>query len=440
MRDRLCVDVMGTPVEVDLANLAASDALRVREVLRPYVRDRTGNAPEALIEVGPGPGDDAVVRTARELGWAVMSRRPDLWWLRIAGTLTTPAGDVVLFCESPAGVSVSGSDADVVPARRDGLVGIDREGGTDPILCHAGDFSWVEETEDAPDRKNRVSRRRVVRIAVWGPRTADAGEVENLADGEAIELLVGATVGAEALHRPLTLVQSVLDATGGAVRIRSADPDAVRSLLVRAASRDGARGTGSTAHRDSHRVVPAESSDASPRLYRGRVLDAIDLPGAELALTVVGSGEAVRVLEPSSAGIWRVADGVPMGDILDATTAGRGSATAATTREAVEATVAALVADRVLTHEPTWAVDPNAVWRSSAHHTYVLSADRDEPPLSLRDSAHHIWQTLVEERACSVRHLAEAASAHYGVVVADIEDEIGRLVDDFRARGLVARV
>jgi hypothetical protein len=348
MPDWLCVDVMGTPIDVALSNLTPGEADAVRHALHERTLPRREGRDAVVLEARCDPGADPVAQVTRDLAEIAAERHPQHWWLRVAGTVVTSGGEIVLVCgELPASSPPAGAGLPF-----EGLVGIDIEGGVDPVLSMSGDFSWIEGAPNAARRLVPRSTYRLAQIVVAERTQGTPRAPEPLPTHEAVGLLMRLTVGAARQHRPRTVARALVRATGGVVRIGYADR---AELRARIAELTGARTSTSRA---------ADETD----------------------------GEVVGLTQQSVDG------------------------------------------------QAAWAVGEDTIWRSSSDRTYVLNARDAEAPVVLRDSAHHIWSTLLAEKPCTVSRLAELVSAHYGSAVGDVEDGVGQLIQDLRARGLVHQV
>lgn len=267
--------------------------------------------------------------------------------------------------------------------------------------------------------------------------------MERLSDREAIEYLVHETVGLERLRKPLAAIQSFLGATGGALRIRYSNSVELRTLVAQSIERGDIAGINNMLEWTRNVAKFPPLGAPAPPIYSGRVSDATPLQGGGAALIVIESENVVlRILDPVSADVWVASSG----GTFEATTprssfTGKKSAASETSgADILDQTITRMLDVHVLGHRPVWAVAAGTLWRSSSERTYIVASHQSDAPILLGGSAHHIWQTLVAERACSVLRLAEVVSARYGVAIEDVESEIGALVEELHTLRLVSLV
>lgn len=356
MADRFVVQAMGTLVEVDVSDLSEEGSSRARNLLSSRIVTRPASH---TISVRSPAGSDAAVISdiARHLSEVVRSEQPHLWWVAIEASLIGAEG-VVLVCGMSDQTDSDGTSPQDMAAGET-VVGIDTEGGLDPMLCMSSDLSWREVSVSGSTAEKVPSFARVRKIVI-AERAAvgTEGVTESLPMRDALPALIAASRGPLQRRDAVDALEAMLKLTGGAVRVRYTDAaDLERSVRSLAAQLE-------TNHPLQSERTPAGVESGNVR--QDRVID---------------------------------------------------SATNRARR---------------------WAAGADAVWRSSADHTYVLNtSDPSAVPILLEQSAHIIWQELAAQRETTISQIVQHLSVMYGVSGEEIADSVDSLLRELRDRGLV---
>lgn len=234
MADRFVVQAMGMLIEVDVSGLPEKDTLRARNVLSSRIVARPASY-SVSADSPARPESSILSRIAREVSEVVRSEQPHLWWVAIEASLIGADG-VILVCKAGDSIGVDHTS----PQNQVGgeaVVGIDAEGGIDPLLCLSADLSW-RETVASGGMGERIPSFARLRKIVFAERIAAEAETttEPLPRQDALQALISASRGLAQLRDAADALDSMLERTGGAVRVRYTDPTAlersVRSLVT----------------------------------------------------------------------------------------------------------------------------------------------------------------------------------------------------------------
>ncbi|CAH0213832.1 hypothetical protein SRABI76_02334 [Microbacterium oxydans] len=234
MADRFVVEAMGIPVEVDVSGLGEEGASRARNLLNSRIITR--DASHTISAYSPtGRDSSAISDIARKVSEVVRSERPHLWWVAIKASLIGADG-VVLVCRThdPIGSDGTSSQNQV---GGEAVVGIDSEGGLDPMLCLSSDLSWRALSALGGSAEKVPSFARLQKIVIAERVSAGAVRMtESLPLGEALQALIAASRGLVPLRDAKDALEGILKRTGGAVRVRYTDSaeleTSVRSLAT----------------------------------------------------------------------------------------------------------------------------------------------------------------------------------------------------------------
>lgn len=209
MADRFLARAMGTLLAVDAPALPAG----AMEYIASRVVDCEADGAEVhATRLDPLPREavpDALRRLARALTATLAPEFPALFWLPFTAAVVRETGVVIV------------RDADRPAGDPYDVVGIDAEGGLDPLLCMAaellpsGDGAWSEPSTPLP-LWSRVSRVIVAQRVEQEAQTS----IEVMPHRHAAEHLLAGRGTPPRLPDALDAVVSLLVATGGAVRVR----------------------------------------------------------------------------------------------------------------------------------------------------------------------------------------------------------------------------
>lgn len=234
MADRFVVQAMGILIEVDVSGLSEEGSSRARNLFSSRIVTRP--ASRTISVYSPAGRDSATIsHIARKVSEVVRSEQPHLWWVAIEASLIGADG-VVLVCRThdSIGSDVTSSQNQV---GGEAVVGIDAEGGLDPMLCFSSDLSWraVSASGGSAESVPSFARLRKIVIAERVPAGAER-MTESLPLRDARQALTAASRGLVQLRDAEDALERMLERTGGAVRVRytdSADLErSVRSLAT----------------------------------------------------------------------------------------------------------------------------------------------------------------------------------------------------------------
>ncbi|UJP08903.1 hypothetical protein L2X99_10445 [Microbacterium sp. KUDC0406] len=247
MGERIVVSAVGAAVEVDMTDLAEADRAVVADAWRDA---RLPDARHVDVSVRAAASDDAermLARVSTDVTLAALEhRRGDLWMLHAAGLADERGHVVALAAPSGAGKTTAARHLSARYAYvSDETVGVDSQGG---IAAYRKPLSMIQpdrvhkqqippsqfESGEWPARPLRLSALAVLARDEAAP---EVPEVTPLSTAEALEALGPQSSYLCDLRDGLHLVEALLRATGGAVRIRyreaSSLDDAVAALLDR---------------------------------------------------------------------------------------------------------------------------------------------------------------------------------------------------------------
>ncbi|GAA5147396.1 hypothetical protein GCM10025768_07380 [Microbacterium pseudoresistens] len=451
MSGRILVSAVGAVVEIDVSELesAASEAIRDawRDALLGYDRD-----PDAVVRPRTDLDDAAMLSklsTTVTLA-ALEHRQGELWMLHAAGLADERGHVVVLSARSGTGKTTASRHL----ARRfayvsDETVGIDSQGG---VVAYRKPLSLIVNAGYAKDQVP-------VSAAVAGPelphalrlskvvvldRRDDAGphaRVEPLSLADAVMALAPQSSYLTAMRSPLRTIASLLDATGGAVRVtyREAESlDGVIDALMDAEPPNDPLVARPEARVDAATVSGAEDQDPD-RWFRGPASDALDVGEGRLALLRRSQdGGKLELLDGIAPAIWRGAAGRTMEDISTGLIAEFGSPADTVDVEALVGTrIEELAELELLAAEPSWRITDAAAWVGDQERVTVMNVATGSQPLALDGSAAIIWTVLADGLALRQSALLEHCVAAFDIAVDSIRADVLALLDQLREAGVV---
>lgn len=355
MADRFLVSAVGAIVEVDVSSRDERFQRRAHDAWADarYDGDREADAVTAVRE---GLEDDAA------LSWlstdvtvaALAHRRNDpIWMLHAAGLADDIGRVVVLSAASGTGKTTAARHL----ARRlayvsDETVGIDATGR---VVPYRKPLSIIREHSAHKDQvalsgihgpRPLPEGLRVAKIVVID-RTPDGPEqpqIDELGLSEALELLGPQTSYLGEGEAPLQLIAAILDATGGAVRIRYREVAAIDELIDDLLATETRPLCPVEPRRlDETVVVPREGT-----FVRAEVVDELERDGRTVLLQRTSTGGRIHVLDGIGPALWSAADGRTLDELTSAVIAEHGAPEGADARSLVDAAVRELVEDGLL--------------------------------------------------------------------------------------------
>ncbi|MFC4139903.1 MULTISPECIES: PqqD family protein [unclassified Microbacterium] len=448
MGERIVISAVGVSVEIDMAELDEA----VREQVAEAWRDaRLPDGRHVDVTVPVAASDDTE-RTLSNLSTqvtlaALAHRKGDLWMLHAAGLADERGHVVVLAAPSGTGKTTAARHLSARYAYvSDETVGVDSQGG---IVAYRKPLSVIQpdrvhkeqippsqfEGGEWPQKALRLS---ALAVLERDPAAPEQPEVTPLTTAEALEALGPQSSYLCDLRDGLHLLEALLRATGGAVRIRyreaSSLDDAIASLLDREPPFAPVVPT-------YEAPAPDRVTDAGERLYRGAVVDAMELPddGRIAVLQRSSSGGRLSVLDGIAPAIWRAANGATFDELVTAVTDAIGAPPeGADAADLVRVAADELRTSGMLAGEPCWRLDPRVAWTDGDDRTVVLGlADPQAQPLALERSAHAVWQVLSSKGAVTQGELLREVAEAFDVEPAEIEGDVVDLLEGLRVKRVV---
>lgn len=445
MSDRFHVSAVGAVIEIDLSLLDDSDKARVHDVWADAMLV-SHRAPAAVVQPQPQGDEEKMlsVLSTDVTRAAVRHQAGRLWMLRGATAFADARGHVIAVLSSG---EEDGSAARELYARysciSDAIVGIDASGRVETYFKPASLSDPVSgETHSVrPSRldgsSNVPAGLRLSKVIIHdrGSSATSASEAEQLDMAEALSLLAPRSEALDRTRGALRAAESVLRATGGAVRIHGGETSVVTTMIDRLF--DEQPTDAKRAQPPSVRDVPVDAAGKGhvPGPFRGPVLDALELDHGRIALLARGpAGAEVRVLQAVEARLWAEADGGHGGSGFDA---GQGSAGQ---HEAVrgEAERHALLEEGLLAHEPSWRVSDGTSWTTSTVRSFVFNpASNTSGPIALEGSANAIWSILTRYLSLAQSELIDECARLFEIEPSRIESDVTGLLEQLRRADVV---
>ncbi|MCK2035925.1 hypothetical protein KZC51_07230 [Microbacterium sp. SSW1-49] len=365
MSDRFLVSAVGAVIAVDSASRGGSFQRRARDAWSDALID--GEADEdAVVTVRDTVSDDeALSLLSTDITLAALSHRQgdQLWMLHAAGLAEESGRVVVLSAASGTGKTTAARHLSRDYAYvSDETIAID---GTGAVLPYRKPLSIID-----PQAAHKVQTAlssidggralpaslRVAKIVVLD-RSPDGPlepVLEELDTATALELLAPQTSYLAHIPEPLQLIDALLTATGGAVRLRyreiSTVDAAIGTLIATepaAVSRISPVGAANTAPA----IAPREGGFA-----RADAVDALDLRDGRLAvLRRSREGGLVSILDGIGPAIWGAANATGLDEIVRAVVAAHGTPDRVDAAQAVASAAQHLVDEGLLQRFPAQA-------------------------------------------------------------------------------------
>lgn len=365
MSDRFLVSAVGAVVAVDTASRDGSFQRRARAAWSDALI--TGDAtPDATVAVRDAVSDDeALSLLSTDVTLAALSHRQgeQVWMLHAAGLADDSGRVVVLSAASGTGKTTAARHLSRHYAYvSDETVAIESSGA---VVPYRKPLSIIE-----PDAVHKVQtalssidggralpdRLRVAKIVVLD-RTAD-GPLEPVLDeldvATALELLAPQSSYLGLVPAPLQLIDALLTATGGAVRLRYREVSTLDTVI------------GTLIAAEPAAVPPIPSSgteidqsaiDAPGGTYaRAAAVDALDLGDGLLAVLQQSSGGGrVNILDGIGPAIWAAANASELDEIVRAVIDAHGAPEGLDAAQMVASAAQQLVDDGLLRQTPAQA-------------------------------------------------------------------------------------
>ncbi|MBT2485010.1 MULTISPECIES: hypothetical protein [unclassified Microbacterium] len=356
MPDRFLVSAVGAIVEIDVSSRDAAFRSLAYEAWAD-ARYEGERVPAASVAAREDLDDAAALSTlSTDVTVAALShRRSDPIWMLHAAGLAHESGRVVVL-SAPAGTGKTTAarhlsrryayvSDETVGIRSDGVVLPYRKPLSiiEPQSAHKAQIALSSLGSGRP----LPSALRVAKIVVIdrSPDGPAQPQLEQLDVAEALELLGPQTSYLCDAEAPLHRIAALLDATGGAVRLRYREVDTIDDLIDQLLSEQ---------ERPVAPVVPrifepvSEMTQRPGTLARGEVVDQLDLDGRTVLLRRTGSGGQVQVLDGIGPALWASANGSTLDELVVAVVAVHGEPEGADAHSIVESAVQRLLADGFL--------------------------------------------------------------------------------------------
>lgn len=359
MLDRFLVNAIGAVVEIDVSRRAADFRARAFDAWADARHEGSG-VPDAVVVV-PADTDDAAALSAlsTEVTLAALAekRGASLWMLHAAG-LADERGRVVVM-SAPSGTGKTTAARHL--SRRfayvsDETVAITADGAVVPYRKPLSIIAkgTPHKVQAAPSRLHAdhplQEDLRVAKIVVLDRRSDGpvVPDVEALDLATALELLAPQSSYLSDMTAPLHDIRGVLEATGGAVRVRYREVDTLDAVIDGFLSAESP--TADRASETADAVPPQRPAAATvDGLVRTPVVDALELDGGRLAvLRRSDAGSRLHILDGIGPAVWEAAPGRTIAEITDKVVAAHGRPEGTDAQALVSSAVARLIADDLL--------------------------------------------------------------------------------------------
>ncbi|MGX1693937.1 PqqD family peptide modification chaperone [Microbacterium keratanolyticum] len=446
MPQKVTVEALGAIVEIDATARTASSFAAITAA---WAQSRTHRAPADATVVVPGEHDDDVMlsQLSTDVTLAALAhRKGELWMLHAAGLADERGHTIALVAPSGTGKTTAAQALSRELAYvSDETVGIDSQGG---VVAYRKPLSIIESA-DAPkvqiaaDALAGVSWRpfalRLSKVAVLDrdPEGPELPEVTPLAMADALEFLGPQTSYLCDVRGGLRTAATLLEATGGAVRIRYREAETLLPVVQELLDTEPPQLPLTPVPRVLHEPKE-ESGEGSVRYFHAPVVDELSLDDGRIALLRRGaSGGELRVLDGVGPAIWQAtAAGGRFDEIHAHVIAVHGEPEGVDTQTALQEALDALVSDGDLAHELAWCLVDDVAWVEEAGRTTVLALNEGQP-LALEGPSHSIWQVLSTETAITESTLVARLAEQYGEDPSAVHDDIRDFLKTMNRRGLV---
>lgn len=357
MPDRFLVSAVGAVIDIDVSR--RDPAFQARALAAWADALYAGDGPaDAVAAVRPELGDDAalaMLSTDVTLRALEVRQGDDLWMLHAAGLADENGSVVVLSAPSGTGKTTAARHL----SRRyayisDETIAIDARGTAipyrKPLSVIERDVTHkVQVALSSLDGGRSVPEGlRVVKIVVLhrDPDGPETPELEQLDPVTALELLAPQSSYLGSARAPLHLIDALLRATGGAVRLHYREVSTIDDTIA-ALLRTERTPVDTVAPPRDHTAACSEAPEGT--FVRAEVVDELDLGDGRLALlSGADDGAMLRVLDGIGPAIWHAAHGSTLDEIVAAVIAHHGTPEGADATQVVDAALQQLVADGVL--------------------------------------------------------------------------------------------
>lgn len=446
MSQRVIVEALGALIEIDATARSAASFAAIQAAWAAGTSH--GSPADATVAVSAEHDDDvmlSVLSTDVTLA-ALAHRRGELWMLHAAGLADEQGRTVALVAPSGTGKTTAARvlSRDLAYVS-DESVGVDPRGG---VVAYRKPLSIIE-TDDAP--KTQVSTAtlpgvpwhptslRLAKIAVLDrdPEGPDEPVIMPLDLAEALALLGPQTSYFCDLPGGLRAAAALLEATGGAVRIRYREAETLRPVMRELLKSDPAHGAKPAERRALRDFTGSAPNDGRIRYHHAAMVDELLLDGGAIAvLRRGGEGGELRVLDGVGPAIWEAAHGADFEEIHANVVAVHGAPDGIDTRAVLADTLSELLRDGTLANEPSWCLADGVHWVTEQDRTTVFTPDGGNPAVVFEGVSHTIWQALAAEIAIPqsvlVRRVAKNADA-----VDDVRDDTVAILAKMNRQGLV---
>jgi hypothetical protein len=492
MSERILVDAIGAVIELDVSALDAHVQQRVRDVWRDAQVEGDNVQAHDVVIIEPTASDDEVLAalTMRVTYAALEARRGECWMIHAAG-LADHGRVVALVAPSGTGKTTASRELSrhyryvsdetvavdavgrVLPYRKP-LSVIPPEGGA-KLQVPPSEFEAHEITPDSL---------RLAKVAVLDRRDDGPARpvLTPLSTVEALSVLAPQTSYLCDLPRPLHTVESLLEATGGAVKVTYSEAatlvdvvaqlfdepisDALLSAALPApgAGRGPERSDPCSLSGPSDACSLSERGDAcslsergeskgpdlvegskgtpatSDRFFHGAFVDVLTDSAIDQLVVLRraddGSG-MLNVLGGIAPTLWGAAHGASFADLVDETILTYGEPEGVDAGALVRAAVDELLESGILSKEPMWRVGDDVAWTGGEDRVTALNLAAAAPqPTALEGSAVPVWHLLATSDGLTQNELVSELVERFNGDAEAIAADVAVLLSTLRSEGL----